>query len=336
MFSDHSQIVFENEELLPKSWMASGRPGASFVFNPSIARFGDSILMAYRVVGPDRRRRIALCRLDTALRVVGNSVIPLSDHLTDCDDWHADPRFCIYGNRLLLHFNSGMGEPRHGANKIYIVELDPDNLTPRRVPQALELEGVRQKFEKNWMLFEHEGDLLAVYRIEPHIVLRCLLGKTGPVQCRTIYQLYWDSSPYARHYGGLRGSTPPIRLGDAYFSFFHSVYPVRSLRSIMHRLLSGRSLYMLNYVGGFYSFAATPPFAPICLTHTPVLWPPDLCRYSPRQLDRRIHQCVYPSGAVLLGDQWVVSYGAQNEYCCLSKYSHRDLLAVMKKSEVLP
>ena len=127
---DNPQIVFSNEELLPQSWRACCRPGESFMFNPSIARFADSILMAYRVVLPDRRRRIALCRLDASLRVIKDSLIPLSDHLTDSGDWHADPRFCIYGKRLLLHFNDGMGDLVYGPNRIYMAELDPDDLTP--------------------------------------------------------------------------------------------------------------------------------------------------------------------------------------------------------------
>jgi predicted GH43/DUF377 family glycosyl hydrolase len=315
--------------------MESVRPGGCFVFNPSIARFGDSILMAYRVVLPDMRRRIAICRLDASLHVASNSLIPLSDHLMNSGDWHADPRFCIYGNRLLLHFNDGMGASGRGPNNIYLVEMDTDDLMPRSAPQTLELEGVRQKIEKNWMLFEHEGDLLAVYRIEPHVVLKCVLSKTRTVQCRAIHQTYWDSAAYARQYGSLRGSTPPIRLGDEYFSCYHSVYPVRTLRSIMHKLLHGRSSRNLDYVGGFYSFAAVPPFTPTRFTHAPVLWPPNICKYFPRQMDRRINQCVYPSGAILLNGQWVVSYGAQNAYCCLRIFPHGDLLAAMTECEAL-
>lgn len=334
LHSDNPQIVYRNEDLLPKSWRADCRSGESFVFNPSIARFADSILMAYRVVLPDRRWRIALCRLDASLQVIKDSPIPLSDYLTDSGEWHADPRFCVYGNRLLLHFNNGMGDLAYGPNRIYMAELDTDDLTPRNPSRPLALEGVRRKIEKNWMFFEHEGDLLAVYSIEPHIVLTCILGNTGQVTCRTIHQTYWNSSVYTRPYGGMRGSSPPIQLGGAYFSFYHSVYPVRTLRSIFHRVLSRRSLNNLNYVGGFYGFTATPPFKPISFTPAPVLLPPGLCKYSPRQLDHRIHKCAYISGSILDSDQWIVSYGAQNEFCCLKKFAHRDLLNSMTRCEV--
>lgn len=87
--------------------------------------------MAYSVVLPDMRRRIALCRLDATLQVVKHSHIPLSDVLIDCGNWHADPRFCVYGGRLLLHFNNGFGESGRGTNRIFLVEIDPDTLIPK-------------------------------------------------------------------------------------------------------------------------------------------------------------------------------------------------------------
>jgi hypothetical protein len=332
LLSDHPQVIYNNEDLVPKNWMESGRQDEGLAFNPSIARFGNSILMAYRVVLPDMRRRIALCRLDASFKVVKDSLIPLSDHLTDCGDWHADPRFCVYGTRLFLHFNNGMGHD-HGPNRIYMVEIDPDDLLPIRAPQPLELAGVRRRIEKNWMPFEHEGEILAVYSIEPHIILRCVLGETGPVQCRPVHQRYWDSSAYTGSYGVMRGSTPPTRLGDAYFSFHHSVYPVRTLRNILQRMLTRRSLYNLNYVGGFYGFSARPPFTPIRFTPAPVLWPPGICRYSPRQMDPRIHKCAYISGAILVDDQWIVSYGAQNNFSCLKMFRHHDLMNSMVRCE---
>src|SRR6185503_18126361 len=125
-----STVVYQNEELLPPAWIKTGRSEDAYVFNPSIARWRDSLLLVYRVVLPDLRRRLAVCRLDESLRVVNRSVVPLSDHLDGAGDWHADPRFCLYGDRLLIHFNTGM--PAHGANDIFVVELDPDSLYPRR------------------------------------------------------------------------------------------------------------------------------------------------------------------------------------------------------------
>ena len=328
---------FRNQDLLPAAWRRSGPAEAVLAFNPCITRWGDAILMAYRLVLPDRRRRIALCRLDPGtLEVLPGSCLALSDHLEDCGSWHADPRFCVFGQRLLLHFNNGMGEPGHGGNRIYLVELDPATLLPLGPPQALALEGVRQKREKNWMLFEHGGELLAVYRIEPQVILRIQLSASGPLRCQAIHQVYWDASGYARRHGEPRGGTPPVRLGDAYFSFFHSRYPVLTWRGLLRRVLGGHGLRSWNYVGGFYGFSAEPPFAPLQFSRRPVLTAPAPGGSPAARLDQGVHRCVYPCGAIRLGDRWVVSYGLQNQQCCLVSYAHAELLAGLSRCQEWP
>ena len=103
---------FSAEALLPAAWRRLAPAEQCHVFNPSITMHGAAWLMAYRVVLPDQRRRIAVCRLDDEGQVQLGSPMPLSDLLTDGGDWHADPRFCSFGDRLLLHFNNGARVPK--------------------------------------------------------------------------------------------------------------------------------------------------------------------------------------------------------------------------------
>ena len=320
-------IVYQNEELLPASWKKTVASGDAYVFNPSIARWRDSLLLVYRVVLPDLRRRIAVCRLDDSLGVVHGSVVALSDSLDGAGDWHADPKFCVYGDRLLVHFNSGM--PAHGPNDIFVVELDPESLHPLGPARRLVLER-RRTIEKNWMLFEHDASLYAVYGISPHVVLRLDFGSTGqggPVDCSRVYQVTWDASAYARRYGELRGGTPPIRHEHLLYTFFHSTYPLHR----RWRFLSGRlwrhSVPQRTYVAGFYGFTAAPPFAPVIYTPLPVIRPPSLEWRHRKRLDSGVARFVYPGGAILRDGSWIVASGVQNEYCCLDSFSHHDLLA---------
>ncbi|MEO8259741.1 MAG: hypothetical protein ABI868_20515 [Acidobacteriota bacterium] len=318
--------VYQNEELLPSSWRQTVRPGDAYVFNPSITRYRDSLLLAYRVVLPDRRRRLALCRLDSAMHVVPGSVVPLSDHLDGAGDWHADPRFCLYDDRLLVHFNSGL--PHRGANDIFVVEIDPGSLHPSGAARQLVLPG-RQTIEKNWMLFEHDADMYAVYGIAPHIVLRLDLGvpgQTGPIECRRVHQVTWDASAYADRYGELRGGTPPIRHDNVFYTFFHSTYPIQQWRALVRRL-GGDATARRTYVAGFYGFKAAPPFTPIIYTPAPVVGPRILEWRHRDRLDPGVARCVYPGGAILRDGSWIVAAGVQNEYCCLESFSHADLLA---------
>jgi hypothetical protein len=322
-----STIVYQNEELLPSSWRNTVRSEDAYVFNPSIARYRDSLLLVYRVVLPDLRRRLAVCRLDASLHVMPGSVVPLSDHLEGVGDWHADPRFCVYGDRLLVHFNSGM--PTHGANDISVVELDPDGLHPRGPARRLAL-ARRRTIEKNWMLFEHEANLYAVYGIAPHIVLRLNLGspgRTGPVDCSRVYEVTWDASAYARRYGELRGGTPPVRHGNRYYTFFHSTYPIQRLWRTLSRRVFGHPVARRTYVGGFYGFTAAPPFTPMIYTPVPVIRPPSLAWRHRERLDPGVARFVYPGGAILRDGSWIVASGVQHEYCCLDSFAHDELMA---------
>jgi predicted GH43/DUF377 family glycosyl hydrolase len=158
-------------------------------------------------------------------------------------------------------------------------------------------------------------------------VLKVEIGESGPVVCREAYRQNWQVAAYAAHYGELRGGAPPVRIGDQYVSFFHSVFPVRLLRRCLFRLLRKRPDKVIRYVGGVYGFAAEPPFAPCWLRTTPVLLPPPLPRRRPVQLDRRVEQSVYPCGAIFHDQRWVVSFGAQEEYCCLTEITPELIMA---------
>ena len=44
------------------------------------------------------------------------------------------------------------------------------------------------------MLFEHDGDLLAVYRIAPQTILRVNLAGAGPIDCKPVHESPWASA----------------------------------------------------------------------------------------------------------------------------------------------
>ena len=312
--------LFHSQDLLPTAWQLAAGGGNVYVFNPALIRFDGGLLLAYRVVLGDGRRRLALCRLDDDFNIVAGSVVPLSDAIVDAGDWHADPRFCVFDGRLLLHFNSGGQAP----NQIYLLELDAQSLLPKQAARPLWLKSARQRVEKNWLLFGHEGALYAVYTIAPQVVLRVHLDGDA-VWCEAVAQTPWDDSEYRRRFGALRGGTPPVRVGDHYFAFFHSVHRVPGWRRIWQRLRYGRGQRLWRYVVGFYGFAASPPFAPQCLVPMPVLLPPP--RSGAPLLNRAVDRVAYPCGAVCEGGEWIVAYGINDEACALARFQHQDLLA---------
>ncbi|MBX3001081.1 MAG: hypothetical protein KF893_21340 [Caldilineaceae bacterium] len=306
------------------------------MYNPAIVCFRDSLLMAYRVDSGHHKtmqRRIGLCELDARLNVVSGSVRSLSDTIQGGDPRHYDPRFLVYHDRLFVHYNNNfLTRP----NQIHLVELDPDTLEARSPARLLHLDGPRQEIEKNWMLFEHEGDLLAVYRIAPHTILRVDLAGQGAITCSPLHSTDWDVAAYAGRFGSPCGGAPPVRQGDTYVSFFHSRYPINPLRWVLRywpvppgtklpRYLAAlerrlrRPFAQVRYVAGAYAFEAAPPFRPLWITSEPVLRPEDepLRRYR-RRANPSADGIIYPCGALPWPDQrWLVSYGVNDEACCL-------------------
>jgi len=332
------KILFDSTALIPDAWLRSGSSLNLRIYNPAIVRFHDRLLMAYRVDSGRRetmQRRIGFCALDDRLNVVPGSVIPLSDTIQGGDPRHYDPRFLVYRDRLFVHYNNNfMTRP----NQIYLVELDPDTLEARAPARPLHLDGQRQEIEKNWMLFEHEGDLLAVYRIAPHTILSVDLAGQGAIACRPIHVTQWDVSAYSDRFGAPCGGAPPVRQGDVYVSFFHSRYPVSPLRWVLRfwpaspgarlpRYVAAverrlrRPFAQVRYVAGAYAFEAAPPFRPLWITPEPVLRPEDEPPYRHRRRANPFADgIVYPCGAILEDDgRWLVSYGLHDERCCLRR-----------------
>src|SRR5476649_1021125 len=108
-------LLFDSDALLPAAWRHFSSAGPVRVFNPALLPDGDGWLFAYRVVGPDGLRRIALCRLDASLRVVADSPLALTDfvrfpggrhYAEPAISWFADPRLYRLAGRIFIYWNS--------------------------------------------------------------------------------------------------------------------------------------------------------------------------------------------------------------------------------------
>jgi hypothetical protein len=256
-------IPCSDHELMPRRW-SDGKTPSIGIFNPALTVFDEQLLMAYRVITAEGKRRLAICRLTPALQVVPGSVVPLSDSIQNGGEWHADARFCTIDRRLFVHYNDGS---RKDGNHIFLVEIDPDTLTAVSPARQLVMEGPRRSVEKNWMLFEEDGELWAIYSISPHIVLKVEPAGADALMCRPVFRSEWATESYSSRFGPLRGGAPPQRYQDGYISVFHSCFRVLRLQSMLYRLLGKSQGKNLRYVASVYGFAASPPFAPrLCAT----------------------------------------------------------------------
>lgn len=337
-------LIIPAEVLLPPQWLRTGPLPNLRVYNPAIVRFGRRLLLACRVDSGDRsgiQRRIAVCALDEQMQVIPGSASPLSDTIQNGGNLHYDPRFLVYQGRLFVHYNNNF---QTRPNKIYLVELDPDMLEANAPARLLNLDGPRREIEKNWLFFEHDGELLVVYTIAPHTILRAEFSGAGPIVCRPVFQTDWDVSAYAARWGEPRGGTPPVRVNDVYVSFFHSRYPLNRLHWVLRywpiapgtklpRYLSAverrarRLFARVCYVGGAYVFKAEPPFEPVWLSPQPLLHPQnELSPQYRRQANFFAAGIVYPCGLAWQNPSgWLVSCGVHDERCVIRRFSHSDL-----------
>lgn len=315
--------VFASHELLPAEWRSLYEPAVTRTFNPGLLRDDAGWLLAYRVVGePDQKRRIALCRLTDDFAVVPGSAVPFSDWIRfeqpelyppQATTWFADPRLYRLQGRWFIYWNSGWHEPR---NAQFLQEFDPVSLRPVGSPREMTLWGARQKLEKNWALFEHNGEVLAVYSVNPHRVLTASLAGGGPIEFADVGQPLAHSGGYAKANGGLRGGSPPVRQEESYVSFCHSIE---------------NDPQGYRYVAAVYRFAAGVPFQPLELPTQPLaIVVPEEARRKLPKLNPAVGEVVYVSGAAFHGEQWVISFGVDDERCAIATLSDAELRATLR------
>lgn len=269
----------ERETLAPSITTIRGLPpGRSF--NGSIAEWHGKTYLAYRKYWG--RARVALVELDAAWQPIGLAKELSLGQLPEDRDCQEDPRLFHWRDQLCVVY-TGCNWSSDRPVSICAARLDDAlDVSQSWCPHFPE----RRAWEKNWGCFDHDGDLYSVYEIAPHRVLL------------HTYNNAWEfPRPETFHFpagvfDSMRGGSSPIRVGDEYYSFFHST-PT-----------DGQHSYLI----GLYTFAAKPPFRPRRWIPTPLLWPNPAEAPGPH-----VAKVVFPGGAILRDGQWHVSYGYYDE-----------------------
>ncbi|MFA9220243.1 MAG: hypothetical protein ACEQSL_03550, partial [Sediminibacterium sp.] len=264
-------------------------------FNCSFIEYKGKKYFAYRLEGKPFcvNIRLGLCLLDDYLQPIPESNVLLNLHSelvaphgkTYAKGYHVeDPRLFIYDDDLYLSYTDGY---QMAQAKINPRTLQAEESFYIEKPDAM-------RTEKNWIFFEHEGDLYSVYNTSPHIIFK-MNGRKWEKVFTEHWQPKWN-------YGEIRGGTPPMLIGDRYISFFHSAMGVR------YRSNEGRQYFM-----GAYTFEAKPPFRPISISKEPILCGEIINDDIPR-LSNSIF-VVFPSGTIRTEKGFLVSFG-DNDYRC--------------------
>lgn len=265
-------------------------PG-QFRFNNSVLDWHGRLLMAYRVGRIGSRLHLAELYWDTLQPII---TVPLAINHDLCRAGQEDPRLFIYNGNLHIGFigvEVGRGQTRthqmyaalgEGENGWRVGEVFAPHYHDRQHPK-----------EKNWVFFEWQGLLLAVYRCgRKHVILNIDGDKAGWL-CET-------ESPFPWIAGEPRGGASPVLLGEEYYHWFHGTH-------------YGDTPF---YTGGLYTFEAKLPFRVKRLSRNPLLLPGD----KPDGFNKKV---VFPCGAVVNDMKWLVSYGHMDGECRIAEFDLR-------------
>ncbi|HEY1379239.1 MAG TPA: hypothetical protein VGF55_20720 [Gemmataceae bacterium] len=277
-------IRFDETTLWP------GVPGQRL--NPSLLADGDGYLFAVRTRW--WASDILIGRLDAAFRPVGPPQRLALEH-PEADTAREDPRLFHYRGQPHISFTGLKRVGRAPTQNQLYARLSADGMQVEEVfaPHY----PARQRWEKNWSFFDHDGELFAVYSFAPCRIL-IIDGNATTLAYEAPTASLWRG-------GEIRGGAAPVRVGDELWCFTHD------------RIADG---VRWVYRTGLVVLDGEPPFAVRRMLDRALL--------SADRGTRPVNHyasVVFACGAVRRDDSWVVAHGVHDRWCELHSFSHAEL-----------
>lgn len=268
-------------------------------FNGSLAEWCGRTFLVYRKYWD--AARLALVELDEDFAPRGIAKMLSLGKLPQDRDAQEDPRLFVHRGQLYVCY-TGCNWRLEQPVSVCVGRLDDsldivDSFCPH-FPQ-------RASWEKNWSFFDNEGDLYAIYEINPHRAILINRGKA------------WELPRLRTHtFAGnafelMRGGAPPVLYNGEYYSFFHGTPRERSR----------------PYSIGVYTFAAQPPFYPSRWCPIPLLRPDESDHPGPH-----VAKVVFPGGAIVRDGEWHVAYGYYDQEIRVASWDAADIEKLLVKA----
>ena len=290
-------------------------PGLKGAYNPSIVDYEDGYLMAFRY---DTYKEPIGLYINDFHQYIG--VILLDKHFKPKSPWQLcigdrayDPRLIKVDEKIYMIFASpAPSDPcsvlssrlnlctiAYSNEGVSVSDLQPLNVS------------FQQEWEKNWVLFSYNNQLLLEYTISPHVILQPSLPDGVCVE------LLFNENNITWPYGIIRGGTPALLVDDKYLGFFHSsqVDPVSK---------------KYTYYIGAYTFLNAPPFtiekaSPRPFSH------PDF--YSTPTNAKTQSQVIFPGRFVIKKNRIYLCYGENDDAIKIMVLNKKKLFASMQDIE---
>lgn len=271
-------------------------------FNPGLVKIPNSndFIMVYR---PDEYGFIG-CVLDSKFEVYSDSYFRFN--ITNC----ADPRIIwTPEGKLLMIYSSttGTGLNYECIRGAIIMDLNEGISFKQPVPFRVSPESLTAR-QKNWMPFIHDGELLLVASICPHIIYKFDLNT---LKCEKLSEYSWIS-PWFYSKEFLRGNTNPVLLKNGnYLGTFHTA------------VWNNKRCY---YDNGCYVFEGKYPFKVIKCANKTYL--PAEGAIEPHFRNGKTIVCTFPVGMVREENKLFISYGDNDSVVKIMETSVDEMLSL--------
>ncbi len=321
------QLSFANliEEEISQAFVLETRqleiPGFKCAFNPSLIVWNDNTLLSFRVRNAklDSTFEIGMVWLDEQLCPRGSAqILDIRSNHVHKFNKEQDPRLVLIKEHLYIVYSNDVEidfiNPPCITRRVCVCKVNYDgvNFSAEPPDYLLKFPGERtSRWEKNWVPFEYNDNLLLAYSISPHKIFKPLLGSTD---CDLV-DISSKNIPWA--WGELRGGTPALRLNETqYLAFFHSSTKMATKHS--------NGAVIPHYVMGAYVYNAFPPFE---ITH--ISPEPIIARNFYSGLSYKTYRpvcVVFPGGYIFDKDYIWIAYGRQDHEIWLVKLDKDALL----------
>jgi len=267
-------------------------------FNGCVLTAWNRLLAIYRV---NRRHSVlAVSELDDRFRPVYTQMLwDFSDQTLIPED----PRAIVRGDRVYVAWtglnavNDSAALMCHGGiDRAYnVVWKSP--CWHRNIKTA----------EKNWVPFLRRDKLFCIYEYKPLSIMRYAGGSWF---LHHAHEVNWKWK-----YGEVRGGAPPVWFRNRWYCFFHS-----------SREEYGSAGKVKVYYAGCFIMDAQ--YNVLAITRQPILAGHVETYSEPWSQGNRI-SAVFPCGAMLRGDKWIVSYGYMDSELRIATFDQAELDQVM-------
>ncbi len=270
-------------------------------FNPSIVRYQDSILLVFRIRDPLSKttNQIGLIELDNKFKPISKPYVVEIRNQISGQSMAQDPRIITIGDELFMVYNDMLGSARKGFRRMLIGKMEFDGkrfyIENPEVLNNFDQEN-KSRHEKNWTPFVYEDQLMLIYSLQPHTILKPIAFENRcETQGSTVNKAPWK-------YGELRGGSQAFLVGDEYLSFFHSAKEMKTVQSDGKRIP--------HYFMGAYTFEKDAPHAIKSISKKPIIG--KNFYNGPSHKTWKPLRVVFPGGFIFDDQHIFVAYGRQD------------------------